>query len=84
MKNNQQIAIEVLMGKWGNGRDRINRLTAAGYNPSAVQSIVDCLVENGYFPETVEVELTGTETLEVDFDITKYNAISVTFTKGDA
>lgn len=33
-----EIASEVIAGKWGNGDDRRNRLTTAGYNYSAVQS----------------------------------------------
>lgn len=40
-KSNEQIANEVLAGKWGNGTDRKNRLTAAGYDYNAVQSIVN-------------------------------------------
>lgn len=40
-KSNEEIANEVLAGKWGNGTDRKNRLTAAGYDYNAVQSIVN-------------------------------------------
>lgn len=40
-KTNQEIAKEVLDGKWGNGTDRKNRLTAAGYNYTEVQKIVN-------------------------------------------
>jgi hypothetical protein len=36
-----EIAKEVLAGKWGNGDDRKNRLTAAGYNYSEVQAEVN-------------------------------------------
>lgn len=36
-----EIASEVIAGKWGNGDDRRNRLTTAGYNYSAVQSKVN-------------------------------------------
>jgi len=43
-KTNEQIAREVIAGKWGSGADRKNRLTAAGYNYSAVQSIVNKLM----------------------------------------
>lgn len=43
-KTNEELAKEVLEGKWGNGIDRRSRLTAAGYNYSAVQSIVNRLV----------------------------------------
>ena len=40
-KSNEQLANEVIDGKWGNGADRQKRLTAAGYNPAAVQAIVN-------------------------------------------
>lgn len=40
-KTNEQIAEEVIAGKWGNGSDRVTRLTNAGYDSSAVQSIVN-------------------------------------------
>lgn len=40
-KSVAQIAKEVIEGKWGNGEDRKNRLTAAGYNYNAVQAEVN-------------------------------------------
>lgn len=40
-KTNEQIADEVMAGKWGNGDDRERRLTAAGYNYNEVQAIVN-------------------------------------------
>lgn len=40
-KSNDVIAQEVINGKWGNGNDRINRLRAAGYDPNAIQSLVN-------------------------------------------
>lgn len=40
-KSNGQIAEEVIAGKWGNGRDRVLRLTRAGYDPDAVQREVN-------------------------------------------
>lgn len=40
-KSNEELANEVIAGKWGNGEDRKNRLTQAGYNYDAVQSIVN-------------------------------------------
>lgn len=40
-KSNEEIAEEVIAGKWGNGDDRKNKLTAAGYDYSAIQSIVN-------------------------------------------
>ena len=40
-KTNEEIANEVINGKWGNGTDRKNKLTAAGYDYNAIQSIVN-------------------------------------------
>lgn len=40
-KSNEQIAKEVLAGLWGNGDDRRNRLSAAGYDYGTVQAIVN-------------------------------------------
>ncbi len=43
-KNVDEIAKEVIAGKWGNGSDRINKLKSAGYNPSAVQLKVNAIL----------------------------------------
>lgn len=40
-KSNEEIADEVIAGKWGNGQDRKNRLSAAGYDYRAIQDIVN-------------------------------------------
>ena len=40
----EQIAREVIDGKWGNGRIRKEKLTAAGYDYYAVQTIVNRLL----------------------------------------
>ena len=40
-KSNDEIAQEVINGAWGDGDDRRNRLTAAGYDYNAIQSIVN-------------------------------------------
>lgn len=45
-KTNEEIAKEVLAGKWGNGVDRKSRLTAAGYDYNAIQKIVNDLCKN--------------------------------------
>lgn len=44
-KTIDELAQEVLDGKWGNGTDRKERLTAAGYDYSAVQAKVNALVK---------------------------------------
>lgn len=40
-KSNEQVADEVIAGKWGNGEDRKNRLTKAGYDYNVIQDIVN-------------------------------------------
>ena len=40
-KSNEQVADEVIAGQWGDGDDRRNRLSQAGYDPDSVQSIVN-------------------------------------------
>ena len=40
-KSNEEIADEVINGKWGNGEDRKSRLSAAGYDYEAIQKIVN-------------------------------------------
>ena len=39
-----EVAKEVIQGKWGNGEDRKNRLTKAGYDYRAVQAEVNRLM----------------------------------------
>lgn len=41
LKDNDTIALEVIRGEWGNGSERVNRLSAAGYDYNAIQSIVN-------------------------------------------
>ena len=40
-KSNEEIADEVLAGKWGDGAERVTALEAAGYNYAKIQSIVN-------------------------------------------
>jgi cell division septation protein DedD len=44
-KSVTEIAKEVINGKWGNGVDRKNRLVAAGYNYSEIQTMVNKLLK---------------------------------------
>ena len=41
INNLDEIAQEVIQGKWGNGQERVNRLTNAGYNYSEIQKKVN-------------------------------------------
>ena len=44
-KSNEDIAKEVIAGKWGNGVERKKRLTAAGYDYNKIQAIVNKLMK---------------------------------------
>lgn len=39
-----QVAQEVIQGLWGNGQDRIDRITSAGYDYNEVQQKVNELL----------------------------------------
>ena len=45
VKSDIEVAYDVMDGRYGNGQDRINRLRAAGYDPNAIQQIVNFLVK---------------------------------------
>ena len=45
-KSNEEIAQEVIDGKWGNGAERIKNLTYAGYKASDIQAIVNKKLAN--------------------------------------
>lgn len=44
-KTNEEIAKEVIAGKWGNGTKRKKALTAAGYNYADIQALVNKLLK---------------------------------------
>lgn len=45
LKSLDDVAREVIAGKWGNNPERANRLRAAGYNPAMVQARVNELLK---------------------------------------
>lgn len=45
-KSNDVIADEVIAGKWGNGQERKDRLTKAGYDYNTIQGIVNAKLAN--------------------------------------
>lgn len=94
-KTNQEIAKEIFQGKWGENLERKRRLEAAGYNYDQIMSIVNAIAdelpideilkraeeydrENGLIP----IEINGTETLEIEVDLNKYNSIKLSFVSG--
>lgn len=46
-KSNEEIAQECIEGKWGNGSERKDRLTAAGYDYNTIQTIVNSKYNRG-------------------------------------
>lgn len=74
---NQKIAAEVLMGKWGNGAERRQRLTSAGYNYNAIQSIVNAMLSDKA-PAVTEDQQVPENVLKVEYDPNKYQGIEVT------
>lgn len=73
------------MGKWGNGEERKKRLWQAGYSYVAIQSIVNALVEGNSVPEeqeTPDFKIAGTETMKIEIDLIKYNALEISFNFG--
>lgn len=45
VKSDTEIAKEVIAGKWGNGVERVKKLSAAGYDPNAIQRKVNELLK---------------------------------------
>ena len=85
LKTNQAVAIEVILGKWGNGAERRKRLTNAGYNYENVQSIVNALCEgdiSDFQPEPEQVYVKGTEVMNIEIDLDKYCALNIEFING--
>ena len=44
VKSIEDLAREVIRGEWGNGQERVDRLTAAGYDYDAIQARVNTLL----------------------------------------
>lgn len=54
-KSHDQIAIEVIAGKWGNGVNRTNKLKAAGYDPASIQALVNAKLRPAPLPSAPAV-----------------------------
>lgn len=52
--NLDDVAREVISGKWGNGQERVNRLTSAGYNYSEVQARVNALLSGSPSKKSID------------------------------
>jgi lysozyme len=62
-KSVDELAREVLEGKWGNGTDRQNRITTAGYDYAAVQAKVNALLKAQSRPQAVYYTVQSGDTL---------------------
>lgn len=71
--SNEQLAIEVIAGKWASGEERKRLLTAAGHDFEAVQQIVNAMMAGTY---TSPVENRNLK--KVTLDTRKYNGLEVT------
>ena len=78
MDSNYSIAVEVCQGKWGNGAERERRLTMAGYDYKAIQSIVNSIINDFNAAPT---EPKQENFLEVEIDLNKYDGINLKFRK---
>ena len=58
-KSNEEIAREVIEGKWGNGEERKKRLEDAGYDYRAIQDIVNSIVYDFQVGTKVRTTKTG-------------------------
>lgn len=88
MKTNQEIAREVIQGKWGNGEDRKRRLTEEGYSYKDIQSIVNVLMKDPNAVKEIKNEetkfpVTGSKILDITIDLTVYKGINLIFTNGE-
>lgn len=59
-KNSDELANEVLAGQWGNGADRQQRLTAAGYDYAIVQEKVNQLLNRKSVDQVAREVIRGT------------------------
>jgi hypothetical protein len=67
LKSIEEVAKEVLDGKWGNGEDRKKALISSGYNPVEVQKMVNQLLSAPVSPPSIKpgdkVNIIGTFTV---------------------
>ena len=55
MKNDVEIAKEVIEGKWGIGKEREKRIKEAGYDYNLIQGMVNRMVETGLPIESINI-----------------------------
>lgn len=61
------VAKAVIRGDYGNGQDRVNRLRAAGYDPTAVQNEVNRILAGGSSSPSKSVDTVAREVIRGDW-----------------
>lgn len=79
-KTEKEIALEVIDGKWGNGDERIVKLTNAGYNASSIQRLVNQILKENIVTEE-PVQEKPKEITEITIDLKKCGALIINFTE---
>ena len=80
-KTEKEIALEVIDGKWGNGDERIVKLTNAGYNASSIQRLVNQILKENIVTEEPVKEEKSKEITEITTDLKKCGALIINFTE---
>ena len=62
-RSNDEIANEVIAGKWGNGNERKARLTAAGYDYNTIQGLVSQKLKGGSSSNVIKYTVKSGDTL---------------------
>lgn len=67
-KSVAEVAREVIQGKWGNGQERKDKLTAAGYDYDAVQDAVNYILRQDTPAPTKSIDELAREVIRGDWD----------------
>ena len=62
-KSNEEVAQEVIQGIWGNGEERVERLTEAGYDANYIQEIVNRMLNGDETPNLSDIDTTAQEVI---------------------
>ncbi len=61
--SNEEVAREVIQGIWGNGEERFDRLTDAGYDANCIQEIVNRMLNGDETPNVSDIDTIAQEVI---------------------
>ena len=61
--SNEEVAGEVIQGIWGNGEERFERLTDAGYDANCIQEIVNRMLNGDETPDLTDIDTIAQEVI---------------------